>query len=110
MHARFDFDQAFPGSVDIAPVVKGLEVGQRPFRIDGEEEGIASVEEGVEGKAEEVVVTRIEILFEAHHRQLVRLRVVTDGADVEVLIVVEDAHDGAFRSRIAGIRLGLVEA
>ncbi len=63
MYARFDFDDAFPGAIDVAAVVEGLKVGDGASGIDSEEEGVAPVEKGVEGEAEEITVTRGKILY-----------------------------------------------
>ena len=100
-----------PVRVEGAGLVGDEGVELRAVRVGGEDHGIAPVAEGVEQDGHAVVARELVAVLEAgrlqqlvalpdagHHA--VRLRVAGQHADVEVALVVEDAHLGLLGGRL----------
>ena len=97
-----------PVEVEALAVVRDLALGPRAARGDRKEEAVAAVAEGVEDDHDVVVPLEVAVAAHLRGRDAGRVAVERADAEVEVVVVAQDAHLGGLprRRALPGLRLG----
>jgi len=100
---------AVPIHVELAAFVDELRVELRARGVRLEHVAVALVVEGVEHDPEGITRARIEVAGQVVDDELVRFGVIGDGAEIEILVVIENAHFRRGAGRLAFARIVLEE-
>ena len=104
-----DVPDAVPVRVVLAPFVRHLRIPLRARRIGRELVAVALVVEGVEDDAEAVAAVGVEVLLQVVDDDAAGIVVAGEHAEIERVVVVEDAHLGVEGRRLAFARVVLDE-
>jgi hypothetical protein len=80
-----------PTVIQVPAVIESLAVPKSALRIDEPSEAVLSIQEGVQVHVEHVHLMRAEtrkLPLQSLYHELLGLGVVTDGTDVEILVIV----------------------
>ncbi len=107
---RRDPPHRVPVRVDVAAFVGDLRVGLRAFGIGRKHKAVAPIAERVEQDFERVLIATGKVLADLVDDDAGGTLIEAADADVEVILVEEDSHFGAFRRWFAFLRFGLHES